>query len=177
MATTDPLMKAIAVTLIAPWLFALTAQASPAGSCIAARLKAAARKTSGELKCYATAAKRGTDVDSSCLMKAEEKFNATWSRIEASGGCAAPEDASTIEFNVISYVMNLVLEVSCGNADGTCGGDCSQLLLHRELSGTGGALPLPRVHDDLPADHLDDLDDFHDAPVNDARDRGRRPHG
>jgi hypothetical protein len=118
-------MRSIVLPLIAAWLLTLTGQASPdAGSCIASRLKAAARKTSAELKCYAAAAKHGTDVDQSCLTKAEEKFSATWSRIEASGGCAAPEDASTIEFGVISYVLNLVLEVSCGNVGSACGGEC-----------------------------------------------------
>jgi hypothetical protein len=65
-----------------------SAAPDPAARCTAARIKAAAKKTDGKLKCQAVAAAHAIPVDTSCLTKVVLKFSAALARAEAKGGCA-----------------------------------------------------------------------------------------
>jgi hypothetical protein len=111
---------ALSLLLVAP-----LAARDPAGRCTANKLKAVAKKTSAKLRCHAAAASEGTSVEASCLTKAEEKFSATWARIEARGGCSTAGDEGTFESKVDTYVNDVVTTLrTCGKVAGVCGGEC-----------------------------------------------------
>ena len=108
-------------------LLARTGTATDVGAkCSGVKLKAAAKKSNGKLKCYATASARGVDVDPTCLAKAEAKFTAAWQRIEATGTCRTTADEGQIESQIDAFVSSLALKLApCGNGvGGVCGGSC-----------------------------------------------------
>ena len=79
----------------------------PPASCLQAKIKAASKKASSKLKCWAKAVGKNTAVDPTCLAKAELKFNASFAKAETKTGCAQLGDASTVETAVDSCVSNL----------------------------------------------------------------------
>jgi hypothetical protein len=114
------LVVAVSLSLAAP-----AVASDPARKCDAAKLKAVAKKTTAKLKCQAAAIAKNVGVDSECLAKAEEQFNATWARIVARGGCFRTGDASVFESKVDDYVDDVVTTLrACGSVGGTCGGEC-----------------------------------------------------
>ena len=103
------------------------AAADPRGRCSSAKLKAAAKKASTKLKCHASANAKGVQVDGTCLAKAEEKFSASWQKIEAlGGGCGTATNEGSVESQIDAMVSNLAVQLApCGRpAGGTCGGSC-----------------------------------------------------
>jgi hypothetical protein len=104
-------MRLLRWTALATLLLLLGAGASvakdPADACAAAKEKAAAKKASAKLACWAKAARNGT-ADPDCLQKAETKFTAAFAKAEAKGGCATSGDASTVETMVDDFVAQVV---------------------------------------------------------------------
>lgn len=121
------MVRIVAVALLVASLVVPAASATdPAVRCSAAKLKAAARKASGKLKCYANATLHGVAVDQPCLDKATAKFDAAWQRIEAAGGCRVTvDDQNDVETKVDSLTSNLAVTLApCGYSGAVCGGSC-----------------------------------------------------
>ena len=119
--------RTVVVVLLAASLAMPVAGATdPAVRCSAAKLKAAARKASGRLKCYAGATLHGLAVDQPCLDKVRAKFVSTWQRIEAAGGCrVGVDDQNDVEAKVDNLAGNLAVTLApCGDLAGVCGGSC-----------------------------------------------------
>lgn len=120
-------MRTLVVLLLAACLAAPAGSAvDPAVKCSAAKLRAAARKASGKLKCYAGATLHGLPTDQPCLDKVEAKFNAVWQHIEAAGGCRASQsDQTDVEMKVDALTGGLAVSLApCGDLGGVCGGSC-----------------------------------------------------
>lgn len=118
-----PRMLALAIVLAV--VAATGAATDPGARCAATKLKAAARKSSAELKCHANATGRGLQVDPACLAKADAKFTAAWLRIEAAGGCRTTQDGNSVESRVDAFVAGLAVTLApCGTVDGVCAGSC-----------------------------------------------------
>jgi len=131
--------RTIAIVLLAATLAVPAASATdPAVRCSASKLKAAARKASAKLKCYANATLRGLAVDQPCLDKVTAKFNSTWQRIEAAGGCRVTvDDQNDVEGKVDTLASGLAVTLApCGDLGGVCGGSCPFGLVCFEI-GTG----------------------------------------
>jgi pathogenesis-related protein 1 len=79
----------------------------PPASCVQAKIKAASKKASSKLKCWAKALGQNTTVDPTCLPKAEMKFSLSFAKAETKTGCAQIGDANTVESAVDSCVSNL----------------------------------------------------------------------
>ncbi len=116
----------IAVTIAGAAVVATADAADIGARCSGAKLKAAAKKSGGKLKCYAAASARGVDVDQACLDKAETKFSAAWHRIEATGTCRTTADENQIEAQIDVLVTSLARQLApCGDGiGGVCGGSC-----------------------------------------------------
>jgi hypothetical protein len=122
-----PMTRTVAIVLLAACLAVPAASATdPAVRCSASKLKAAARKASGKLKCYANATLHGLAVDQPCLDKVTAKFNSTWQRIEAAGGCRVTvDDQHDVEGKVDTLASGLAVTLApCGDLGGVCGGSC-----------------------------------------------------
>ena len=76
---------------------AVAVAADPGATCAIAKQKAAAKKLNDKVKCHGKALKKGSPVDPVCLTKAEEKFNASFTKAEDKGGCLTTSDAAAIE--------------------------------------------------------------------------------
>jgi hypothetical protein len=77
--------------------------------CTSKKLKAAAKKATAKGKCYSKAATKGAGVDPLCLMKATDKFTASWAKFEGPGNdCLTTGDVSDIENAVDAFVSQLV---------------------------------------------------------------------
>jgi hypothetical protein len=128
----------IAVTIAGAAVVGTVDAADIGARCSGAKLKAAAKKSGGKLKCYATASARGVDVDQACLDKAEAKFSAAWQRIEATGTCRTTADENQIEAQIDVLVTSLARQLApCGDGiGGVCGGSCPFGLTCFEI-GTG----------------------------------------
>ena len=87
----------LAIALLAVFV-AVPADAgpAPAAKCVAAKLNAAAKRLAAVTKCRAKAALTATAVDSTCLAKAEEKFQKAFQKAEEKGGCMFTGDAAVI---------------------------------------------------------------------------------
>jgi len=75
----------------------VTHAADPGAKCAAAKQKAAAKKLSGKVKCHGNAIKKEITVDPACLTKAETKFETSFAKAEAKGGCVTTGDVDAIE--------------------------------------------------------------------------------
>jgi hypothetical protein len=93
------------------------AASTPHGTCAAAKLKAAAKKTAAKLKCYSGAIKRARAVDLGCLLEAEQKFGTAFAKAEAKGECIATGDADAVESDVDLGVGSLVADEPGGPTD------------------------------------------------------------
>jgi len=102
--------RGLIVTLAVACIVAATAVSSttPAERCAAAKLRAAARKTNGKLRCHATGALRGSTADAGCLARVETRYLASWTKIEGRGGCYTTNDADAVEARVDEFVDGLV---------------------------------------------------------------------
>jgi hypothetical protein len=91
--------------------------------CEAARLKAAGKKASAKLTCYAKAAIKGTPVDSApngCLDRATAKFTAAFNKIT---GCTGDNAVQTIESLIDSKCVDQVVSVDgTGRVTAICPG-------------------------------------------------------
>src|SRR5262249_41162290 len=79
------------------------------GKCAATKLKGAAKATSGEIKCYAKAAKSGAAVVFTCLESADIKLNKAW--LKAEGGsvaCPTTGDHDAIEAQMDAFMLDVV---------------------------------------------------------------------
>ena len=89
--------------------------ATPEGKCTAAKVKAAGLKVYAKTKCFQKAVQSGGSVDLSCLGKAEAKFLATFSKIDAAGGCLVTGNAAAIEAQVDACLTTFTGAIT-GNA-------------------------------------------------------------
>ena len=106
---------------------AVRAGTDPAARCTAAKLKAAAKRSGGEMRCRAAAAALQADVDAGCLARAAQKFQVDWARAEAGGGCATNGDESAIAAKIEACAADVASSLSpCGEVGGVCGGGCPQ---------------------------------------------------
>src|SRR5262245_37261687 len=71
--------------------------------CEAARLKTAAKKAAGKLKCNAKAAATGVPVDGVCIHKAEAKYDAAFAKTTSCGG-----DPNAVEMTVDQQCVSAV---------------------------------------------------------------------
>jgi len=93
---------------------------------MAAKAKAAAKKTSARVRCFTASAVKAAPVNESCLAEAEQKFGDAWARIEGDGGCLVVGDEDSIELKVDAYVDDVVRTLQpCGEVGGACGGGCA----------------------------------------------------
>lgn len=81
---------------------------TPGQRCAADKLRTAAKKAQGLLTCHARAVTKGQDVDAACVQKVRTKYEQTWAKIEARGGCATAGDVDTIEGHIDTLVDILV---------------------------------------------------------------------
>src|SRR5262245_65902558 len=82
------------------------AKPTPAQKCTGAKMKAAAKKVSGKLVCYAKAASKKLPVDDACLGKAETTFTTAFSKAELKGGCLTVGDASVVEASIREFAQS-----------------------------------------------------------------------
>ncbi len=82
--------------------------AATAGSCAAAKQKAAGKSAAAQLGCHAKATQGGTSVDPTCLQKATGKFATTFAKIEAKGACVLPGFAAELGAMADTVVADLV---------------------------------------------------------------------
>lgn len=143
-------MKATLAFLLAASLLWATGSgaADPTARCGAAKMKAAAAKTSAKLKCHARAAAHAAPVDPACLNKAEQKFSGAWAQLVAKGGCVNPTNESTVEDRVDACVASIlsVTQPTCGDIGGACGGECPLSENCFALRRCDGSLELCRCH-------------------------------
>ena len=89
--------------------------------CESKRLKAAGKKASGKLKCYAKAAAKGQPVDSApggCLDKASTKFMTAFN---AQSGCTGDGNETSIETLIDNECVNQLVTVDgMGHVTGIC---------------------------------------------------------
>ena len=120
------ILVAAAFTFLVAAAGSARAETTDAEKCAAAKQKATAQKVIGELKCYATAAKKDAGLDFDCLTKADEKFAAALAKADA-GECV--DGGNTMIDNGVSTFLSFLLGATsaapCGFADiFTCGGSC-----------------------------------------------------
>jgi plastocyanin len=99
------------------------AKPTPAQKCTGAKMKAAAKKVSGKLACYAKAASKNVPVDDACLGKAETTFTTAFSKAESKGGCLTVDDASAVEANISAFVQSEATAIPSGGTKD--GGKCA----------------------------------------------------
>ncbi len=111
---------AIATIIVcaATWRTA-TAAVDPLIKCEAKKLAATGKKASAQLKCHSKAEKKSTTVDASCLSKAEDKFQSSFTKAELKAVCSEPGDAATVGPKVDTYVADTVTALAPGG-DGAC---------------------------------------------------------
>jgi plastocyanin len=103
------LHRGLAVSLMAFVLGAglpAAAKPTPAQKCTGAKMKAAAKKVSGKLACYAKAASKNLPVDSACLDNAGTAFTTAVSKAELKGGCPTVTDVRTVEGTIDVFVQS-----------------------------------------------------------------------
>jgi hypothetical protein len=81
---------------------------NPAAICATAKQKAAAKKLTMKVMCHGKAIKKGEPVDATCLMKAETKFNESFTKAEAKGGCTTIGDTADIEMLIDTTLADLL---------------------------------------------------------------------
>jgi plastocyanin len=99
------------------------AKHTPAQKCTGAKMKAAAKKVSGKLACYAKAASKSLPVDDACLSKGETTFTTAFSKAESKGGCLTVGDASAVETNITAFVQSEASAIPSGGTKD--GGKCA----------------------------------------------------
>ena len=111
-----------------------------ANRCAVCKKKAVAAKTAAKLRCHAKALSHATPVDPGCLVKAEAKFAAAWSKCEAQVLCFTSGDEAALEAKVDAYVADTETALTdplCGNGVIDPGEDCDP--------GGGAATSCPTV--------------------------------
>jgi hypothetical protein len=91
-----------------------------AEKCAVTKIKAAVKKAAAKVACHTKAIKSGEPVDSDCLMKAEDKFSAAFTKAEAKGGCLSSGDTSTVESHVDDFVSRIVADEPACQNPGSC---------------------------------------------------------
>jgi hypothetical protein len=132
----------------------LTHAAEPEAICTTSKQKAAARKLGAMVNCHNKAIKKAEPVDTECLAKAQLKFETSFARAEAKGGCATTGDVAAISALVDGWLDELLVAASSsektvfissqsyeGNLGGLAGADakCAALASTAGLSGTYAA--------------------------------------
>ena len=103
------LHRGLAVSLMAFVLGAglpAAAKPTPAQKCTGAKMKAAAKKVTAKLACYAKAASKTLPVDDACLGKAGTTFTTAFSKAESKGGCVTVGDRGTVEATIDSFAQS-----------------------------------------------------------------------
>jgi hypothetical protein len=114
--------------------------------CSSSELKAAGKKLSGKMNCYAKAAKKFQPVDPTCLSKAESKFMTAFGNAELKGDCYTMSHAATVESIVDDCVGDLVEELPlpvpvCGFEPGEFAGITAQ---HNDTRRNASPVRAPR---------------------------------
>jgi hypothetical protein len=111
------------------------ASETPGQKCAVAKMKAAAKKLGGKVKCIEKAVSKGAAVDTTCLMAADTKFTAAILKAESGSGCAVSGDGPTFEAlvdhdaNAFQGLAAPTTPVCCFDGAGECwygatSGDC-----------------------------------------------------
>lgn len=77
------------------------------GLCAAKKLKSVAKTCQSLAKCYSIAAKKGEDVDSTCLTDATGKHTETFVKIDSTGACDVTGNAATVQPLIEEAVLDL----------------------------------------------------------------------
>ncbi len=78
-------------------LAGLADAATDAERCLSSKQKAAGKEGFLFLNCAAKAARKNEAVDPACITKAEEKFDKSWDKAEAKGGCSTNGERGRVE--------------------------------------------------------------------------------
>lgn len=89
----------------------------PAKTCVAAKIKASAKRFAAIAKCRAKAALAHTAVAPDCLAKAEAKFLGAFAKAESQGACTVTGDAATIGDAVSGCTEAITVDLTgrCGD--------------------------------------------------------------
>ena len=120
MTTVRALMLVIVTSLVAH-----AAQTGP--QCQSAQLKAASRRASKELACYAAAARKAAFVDPDCVDKVVQKFTDDYQKLSDKGGCFRTNAAATIAQSIDQMLATVAKFTGpCGASGDFCnvGSDC-----------------------------------------------------
>jgi hypothetical protein len=85
-------------------------QPGAASKCTAAKMKAAGKKAAAKAVCYAKGTSKQLPVDPFCLMKAEGKFAAAFSKADLAGPC--PGTTADVESMIDGFVSDAVAELT-----------------------------------------------------------------
>jgi hypothetical protein len=130
--------RLLAVAIAAAVLATSAVAATPADRCADAKLRAAVRKAKGLVQCHVSSA------DAGCLAKVEARFAATWTRIEARGGCVTVGDLADVEALVDGFVGDLTAMLPATSTTSTTvtpTSTCPPLTAF--YCGSGGCGPFP----------------------------------
>jgi len=93
------------------------ASPDPTAQCAVAKIAAAGRRGTQDLTCRATAARRNSPVDASCVARAENRLATSYARAEQGGACLVTGDAGATETLVAAFVADVVAQIPPGASD------------------------------------------------------------
>ena len=88
--------------------------AAAQSKCASLQLKVAGKKAFSDLKCYSKAKKKSLPVDSSCLDKSLEKFEAKFAKAEDKGDCVVFGEKDAIKAVTGEFVQGVVIDIPSG---------------------------------------------------------------
>ncbi len=113
-----PRVRLPVVVVLAGFVAAAPATAATSAQrCATAKLKASATAAPGLLRCHATAASRGSAVDSTCLDKQWAKLASAFLRAERKGGCLTSDDGGAAATRLDRFVDDVTGAVGPGTTD------------------------------------------------------------
>jgi hypothetical protein len=130
------LLAALLVTLAAVAAPGLARAGGTSTHCAASKMKATGNKASGKLTCWSVEVMRpGTYA--ACAAKAEARFAAKFAQADASGGCATPGDAGSLEAKVDTFVADVVGAVTGSPAGSILGASEARTCVSTKLKAAG----------------------------------------
>ena len=105
------LTAALVVTAFALGTTAHALTTITVNKCLSGKLKAEGKAAAGYLQCHSKAAAKGLMTDPTCLGKVEDKILATFTKLDAKGGCAVPGDGPDRNDDADAYAASVDLAV------------------------------------------------------------------
>ena len=136
-----PITTRLAIAALGALLVAWPAAAAetPALRCGFAKMRAALKESSALNACFRRAIAAGTDADPACVDAAQAKLQATFDRLDASGGCSATGDAAGVDRLVDRFSVQLAQALNsqcvasgdpCADLTPCCSGVCNADIDH-----------------------------------------------